>query len=242
MVDVLILDDDEIERSGRELVLRRHGHRVTAVDWGHATRTDHDAEVVLAVVRRDPTSFDRWDRVRLAGRLDQLGREGSRTLALTPEPLPVPPIARLRLLRAGVVGVLSTREVASGDLLDDLVRAEQLAVPPPTKLHGRVVVGPRCDPRAVVEHVLSKAAEDPAYLRAFEPGTNQNASGISRRRAITLRERIAEFGDLRAMPPSTGGPERDLSRPRWHDIVSFVNHCRVWDATDVSHPAAAVAV
>lgn len=232
MVDVLVVDDDEIERAGRELVLDRRGHRVVGVGWGDLPAIDHDAEVVLAVVRRDPSSFDRWDRVRAAGRLDELGRAGSRTIALTADPVPVSPIARLRLRRAGAAGVLTTASVSTGDLLDDLVRAEQLAVNPPGGSSGRVVIGPRCDPGSVVEHVLGKAAQDPAFADAFEPGLPRNQTGISRRRSHTLRVKVAELGDLRAVPPSSGGPVRDLSIPRWTDIVSFVNQCRVWDATD----------
>ncbi|MBX3312695.1 MAG: hypothetical protein KF906_00110 [Actinobacteria bacterium] len=232
MVDVLVVDDNEIERAGRELVLRRHGHRVEAIDWATARTASTSAEVVLAVVRRDPAAFDRWDRLRRAGGFRRLGRPGARVMALTSDPNPISPIARLRLVRAGADGIFTTGDLSTGVLLDAVVRVTRPRASAPRVVIGRVAVGRDCDPRAVVEHVLAKAATDPAYLRAFEPGTAQNASGLSRRRAHTLRVKVAALGDLTALTPASGGEPRDLSLPRWTDMVSFVNLCRVWSPDD----------
>lgn len=231
MVDVLIVDDNEIERAGRELVLRRHGHRVRAIDWAAAGTVATEAEVVLAVVRRDPTTFDRWQRLRSAGGFRHLGRPDARVMALTADPV-LSPIARLRLARDGADGIFSTADMSTGVLLDAVVRVTRPTVSVPRPVIGQVAIGGDCDPVAVVEHVLAKAATDPAYLRAFEPGTAQNACGLSRRRAHTLRVKVAALGDLTALAPATGGPVRDLSLPRWSDMVSFVNQCRIWSPDD----------
>lgn len=234
MVDVLVVDDNEIERAGRELVLRRHGHRVEAIDWSAARMPPRRAEVVVAVVRRDLTSFDRWHRLRRAGGLHMLGRPGARVMALTSDPAPVSPIARWRLVRAGADGIFTTADLSTGVLLDAVVRVARPQASAPRAVIGRVAIGPNCHPRAVVEHILEKAATDPAYLRAFEPGTAQNACGLSRRRAHTLRVKVAALGDLTALTPATGGPPRDLSLPRWSDMVDFVNLCRLWEPYDAA--------
>lgn len=234
-MDVLVVDDSEIERAGRELVLSRRGHRVVAVDWTQAHSVSWGRGVVLAVVRRDPEAFDRFERLRLAGPLHRLGAGTVRRIVLTADPTPLSPVAQLRLRRSGAVAVLPSSLVPTGDLLDELVRTERFDQLTWRPVIGRVAVGANCDPRAVVEHVLEKAVSDDAYLRAFEPGTAQNQSGLSRRRAHTLRRKVAELGDLEAMPASSGGPVRDLSLPRWNDVINFVNECRGWQSSDAPH-------
>lgn len=236
MVDVLVVDDNEIERCGRELLLTRRGHRVEATDWAEVDSTSGTAAVVLAVVRRDPTAFDRWHRLRRTDRLDQIGRAGARVVALTADPTPVAPLAMLRLRQAGASSVLVSSQVSSGDLLDALVRVELLDNSSQRSRLGRLIIGSRCNPGAVVEHVLTKAEGDDAYLRAFDPGVTQNGSGLSRRRAHTLRVKVSALGDIRPAMPCAGGPVRDLSLPRWSDMVDFVNACRLWDAADAGGP------
>lgn len=233
MVDVLVVDDNEIERAGRELVLGRRGHRVVAVDWTKARRLESEADVVLAVVRRDTTTFDRWEALRAAGPLTRFGHGSAKRVALTVDTIAPSPMSHLRLRKAGADAVLASSQVDTGDLLDGLVRAVPVEPMRAWRLVvERVEVGTACDPRAVVSYVLEKAAADPVYLRAFEPGTPQNRSGVSRRRAHTLRRKVANLGDLRALTPMSGGPARDQSLPRWTDVVAFVNQCRGWHPTD----------
>ncbi len=75
---------------------------------------------------------------------------------------------------------------------------------------------------------------DVSYLEAFEPGNRQNQSGLSRRRAHTLRVKVAEWGDLSSRAyRSRGGPTRDLSLPLWFEMVAFVNLCRGRDDLDL---------
>lgn len=237
-MDVLVIDDHEIERAGRELVLARRGHRVAAVGWADARSVTSEAPVVLAVIRRDPTSFDRWERIRSAGPLHRFGAPDARHLVLLADALPLGPMAQLRLRRSGADAIIDGRTVTTGDHLHALVQTECIDTPPPLRLDdGRIRIGPRCDPEAVVAHVLAKGAVDGAFLQAFEPGTTQHQSGVTRRRAHTLRRKVAELGDLSAVPPASGGPVRDLSLPRWSDIVDFVNRCRGWDEADLALPA-----
>lgn len=232
-MDVLIVDDNEIERAGREVVLVRRGHRVVAVDWRQARTERFDASVVLAVVRRDPTAFDRWGRLRRSGPLQRLGAEDARRIVLTPDPAALDPIAELRLRRSGAAAVVASGAMTSGDRLDELVHETRFDLLPLRLDGGRIEIGPKCDPEAVVAHVLAKAEVDDAYFRAFEPGTTQHGSGLTRRRAHTLRRKISALGDLSALPTSAGGPVRDLSLPRWSDMVDFVNRCRGWHVTDL---------
>lgn len=231
-VDVLVVDDNEIERAGRAAVLRERGHRVRAVDWAGVEAGEQEVDVVLVLVRRDVSAFDRWDRLRTIGRLDGLGGPSARVVALTEDATPVTPLARLRLLRAGAAEVHVAGQLATGALLDALVRVRVDCNRLDTGSIGRIEFGPRCDPSAVVDHVLTKAEEDEAYLRAFRPEVAQNQSGLTRRRAHTLRVRVANLGDLRSPAPCGGGPVRDLSLPRWNDMVRFVNLCRLWDPAD----------
>lgn len=237
MVEVLLVDDNEIERVGREHVLRRRGHVVDAVDWASLRAKRSDADVVLAVVRRDTSKFDRWESLRLAGPMSRMGKSSAKRVALTVDTVPISPLSHLRLRRSGADAVLPASSVATGELLDDLVRNVPAEPPRPWRIAvERVEVGPNCDPRSVVAHVVEKAALDPSFLRAFEPGMLQNRCGLTRRRAHTLRVNVAKLGDLRALVPASGGPVRDQSLPRWSDMVAFVNQCRGWHQTDGEAP------
>ena len=165
---------------------------------------------MLALVRRDVSAFDRWERLRSVGRLDGLGGPSARVVALTEDATPVTPLGRLRLLRAGATEVHVAGQLATGALLDALVRLRADRSELGAGRVGRIEFGPRCDPSAVVDHVLAKAEEDEAYVRAFHPEVAQNRSGLSRRRAHTLRVKVANLGDLRSPAPCGGGPVRDL--------------------------------
>lgn len=235
-MDVLVLDDNEIERAGRELVLQRLGHRADARDWRTASAAGGSlpapVDVVLAVLRRDLTDFDRWACLRRIDSLSQLVGPGGRVIALAADLRPASALARLRLAHHGVDELRSAADFPSGQLLDELVRSPGTGGLSTNVTVGRLSVGRRCDPDAVIAHVLAMAERNPAYVRAFEPGVPQNGCGLSRRQAHTLRVKVAILGDLHATAAWSGGPVRDLSLPRWSDMVDFVNRCRVYDPFD----------
>ena len=144
----------------------------------------------------------------------------------------VNPLLRVRLAHAGVAEVLHRSQVADangiGAVADGRVTGRSTE-PDPSSLM-LLGVGRRTDPCRVIERVLELGTTDPAYLRAFTPGTQQNESGLSRRRAHTLRVKVAELGHVLPDPAgASGGPQRDRSLPRWSEIVEFVNLWRGWE-------------
>lgn len=238
MVDVVVVDDHEVERLGRELLLRRLGVDVAAGDWAQATGllgTTRPALAVL-VVRRDVSSWDRFRALHAAGDLRRtLGGSGHRLVAVADAAVLGSPLVRLRLAAAGIDEALLGSELATGDALAQLVSgalAGRSVEPSAAELDG-LRVGRRSAPGVVVERVLQLAERDPAYLRAFQAGHQQNDCGLTRRRAHTLRVKVAELGDLRTDPGRwSGGPVRDQSLPRWSEVVAFVNRCRGWHPDD----------
>lgn len=243
MVRVLVIDDGEVGRLGRAAALDLAGHRPTAVGWEEAGRiADRPRstrfDLVLAGLRPDPTS---WDRYRALGTLRALvdGMDASvDVVALVWGAAAVNPFLGLRLARAGVSRVVPACDAASSADLDAVVsdpRVGRCPVPDTFEL-ALAGVGPDCDPDAVVAWV-SERADDPklgdAYQRAFDPAFAQNTCGLSRRKAHTLRVHLAAIARmLPAAARSAGGPERDLSLPRWSEVVAVANQCRGLETED----------
>lgn len=233
MATVMVVDDDEIGRLGREAAAARHGHRVVAVTWPAAAVGVAVAwptvDLVLAVVRADRSCWDRYrvlahvqalrdhagPEVRIAAVLEGAGYDNA--------------LVRLRLHGAGVHEVLHRRQVADGAAIAELADGATSGRPsrPSASELAVLGVGRRTDPSRVVDRILELGADDPAFLAAFTPGLQQNESGLSRRRAHTLRVRVADLGHvLPELGYVSGGPERDRSLPRWTQVVEFVNRCR----------------
>lgn len=237
MVDVVVVDDHEVERLGRELLLRRLGVDVVAGDWAQAPGLLGSTRPALAtlVVRRDVSSWDRFRSLHAVGDLRRTLGGGSRLVAVAEPAVLGSPLVRLRLAAAGIDEALLSSELSTGDALAQLVSGALTGRPvDPTaaELDG-LRVGRRSAPGVVVERVLQLAEQDPAYLRAFQAGYQQNDCGLTRRRAHTLRVKVAELGDLRTDPSRwSGGPVRDQSLPRWSEVVAFVNRCRGWHPDD----------
>ncbi len=235
---VYVVDDDEIGRLGRELVLRRLGQEVVATTWADlATRLDRGTapDLVLAVVRRDRSQWDRYVVLRSAGDLRAAVGPDTRLVAAGGEAELDNPLLGLRLVASGFEELLHRDDLASAGQLAALVSGAVRGFDPRPGPADLAVsnVGPRSDPARVVERLAELAEDDPAYLRAFQPGYRQNQCGLTRRRAHTLRVKVALMGDLQPDPArSLGGPVRDQSLPRWTEMVAFVNACRGWEPGD----------
>lgn len=239
MASILVVDDDDVERAGRTVVLAERGHEVVARSWGELA-TDgivlaDGPDLAVVVVRRDLDRWDRYQALRSAGHLpDRIGG-ATRVVAALDGGGAVDPVVALRLAAAGVHEVVALRHVRGTAELAALAHGDRRGTSPspaPEEL-AWCQIGPRSNPSRVVDRVLELAEDDPSYLRAFEPGVQQNECGLSRRRAHTLRVTVAELGDLRpAAGRFTGGPVRDQSLPRWSEVVRFVNRCRGWDPDD----------
>lgn len=234
MATVVLIDDHEVGRAGRQALLEASGHRVRPATWSAIESLEldrhDDVELTLAVVRADHAAWDRY--VALGLRRSASGFVGlppGRVLAaLSPGAL-ANPLLGVRLARRGIDEAIPLLQIDNADALDALARGavHGLPVAPSAAVLERLGVGRRTDPDAVLERVLALAETDPAYLRAFEPGLRQNESGLSRRRAHTLRVKLAELGDL--LPRADrgiGGPVRDWSLPPWSEVVAFVNRSR----------------
>lgn len=231
---VVLIDDHEVGRAGRQALLEACGHRVRPTTWAAVESLEldqlDDVDLTLAVVRSDGGSWDRY--AALGQRRSNVGFVGlppGRVLAaLSPSALGNP-LLGVRLAKRGIEEAIARQQIDRSEALDALARGvvHGLPVAPSSATLSRLGVGRRTDPDLVLERVMALAEVDPAYLRAFEPGLRQNESGLTRRRAHTLRVKIAESGDL--LPRAgrgVGGPVRDWSLPSWSDVVVYVNRCR----------------
>jgi hypothetical protein len=210
VVDVLVVDDGEVGRLGRAAALASAGHRPTAMGWEQAGRLA-DApdsarfDLVLAALRPDLTSWDRYPMLATVARLRDQLCPNQEIVGLVWGPAMQNPLLGTRLARAGVSRVVSA--VGAATHPDGVVAwvLEQATDPQ----HGR------------------------AYLQAFDPAYVQNSCGLSRRQAHTLRVRLSRLGRiLPSVARGGGGPERDTSLPRWVEVVAVVNRCRGFDPED----------
>lgn len=235
MAKVTVVDDLEVERVGRETMVVRAGHEVRAMTWDEVVGCDVDGDLVIVVVRADRTTWDRYGVLRTVGDIRRRVAAGARVVGVVDRRAHANPMIGLRLAAAGIAEILRHDQLETSTHLDDLVAGRLVGLDTWTRTHSLAALGAgrRCDPSRVVERILELGGGDGAYLRAFAPGYRQKESGLSRRRAHTLRVKVAEAGDL--LPPvgrATGGPVRDDSLPRWSDVVAFVNLCRGWHPTD----------
>lgn len=234
---VLVIEDGDVGRLGRTAALESAGHEVQACRWleleGFGGLGPFD--VVVAVLAPDRSAWDRYAMLPpLAKVVD--GLTDTRVVGLLDGGAMANPVLRLRLVRAGVEAVVRGADVRSVDDMHRLVTDPAVTVPcRPSEidlLAAGVTSG--CDPDAVVGWVLERldGPLSDAYRNAFEPGFTQNACGLTRRQAHTLRVRLSKLGRIRPNPGySGGGPERDRSLPRWSEVVAVVNLCRGlrWD-------------
>lgn len=236
MRTVAVIDDDEVERLGRSLVLRSAGHRCWALSWAGVARSTlpwEEVDLVLASVRPDGSHWDHYASIERFEQVRSLVTSRCRLAAVVSTDVMNNPLMGIRLHEVGVTEMLHRSQVGGRMGLDSVAdgRCPARAPLPPPQVLSRLRVGPRSDPGAVVERIVELGQHDESYFRAFSPGCRQNECGLTRRKAHTLRVRITRLGDLRPDPTrSMGGPERDRSLPHWSEVVDFVNLCRGWDA------------
>lgn len=249
MATVVLIDDHDVGRAGRQALLEACRHRVRPATWAAVESLDLDqqdeVDLTLAVVRADHGSWDRFAALgqRRAGG-GFVGLPPGRVLAALSPSAMANPLLGVRLARRGIDETIPRLQIDHADALDALARGavHGLPVAPSTAALARLGMGRRTDPDLVLERLAALAETDPAYLRAFEPGLRQNESGLSRRRAHTLRVKVAELGDL--LPRTErglGGPVRDWSLPSWTDVVAYVNRSRgIPDLADLGDPEPAL--
>lgn len=246
MRTVVVVDDNEVERLGRRLVLESAGYSCSAVPWEAVTEDRPDkpdrpdrpilwtqVDLVLASVRPDGSEWDHYAAIgRVADLRDRVGPNCRLAVVLNTEAM-TNPLLGMRLSRAGVTEILHSAQVGGRMGLDSVAsgRTPGRDPQPPTQVLKRHRIGPRSDPTAVIEKIVDLGESNEAYYLAFSPGYRQNECGLSRRQAHTLRVHMSRLGDLQPDPArSMGGPERDHSLPHWSEVVAFVNLCRGWDA------------
>lgn len=238
MGQILVVDDDEIAGIGAQIVLTRIGFDAAETDWRglpERSATMSNVDVLLAVVRRDTTNWDRYRSLHEAGDLRSRVQVNTRIVAVVEASDATNPLLGLRLQAMGVDDVVTMRHMQSVERIAAVAAGEMVgtAPRPAREALAPVFVGPRSNPAGVISLIAQLAQRDPAYLRAFTPGLTQNQSGLTRRRAHTLRVKVAKLGDLSPDPSRrTGGPVRDESLPRWSQMVPFVNQIRGWCPSD----------
>lgn len=228
---LVLVDDHEVGRVGRSALLTAAGFEVRSTNWSGVEEDKFgiSSDLVMAVVRPDGSAWDRYHRLRRLRSPVLSVNQRLRTVAIvSPRGLANPALA-LRLAALGIDEMVDRRLASNRDDLSAVVTGH-LPVQP-TNLTaqemGRLGFGKRSDPERVVSQLIDLIAVDRSYLAAFEPGNRQNQSGLSRRRAHTLRVKVAEWGDLTSRANRTrGGPIRDLTLPLWSETVAFVNMCR----------------
>lgn len=232
MAKVLLIDDDEIERLGRAVVLENLGHEVVNRRWSGVTGGDRSpigADLVLLAIRPDEKAWDRFAQISAVREVRSRLDPRTRVAAMAWATVARNPMIDLRLATGGVTEILEPEQVACRDGLQWVVEDAERGRParPTPRDLALWQVGPGSDPEAVLAWVAHRAQGDPAYWRAFEPGCNQNRCGLSRRQTFAVRAKVAEMGQLRFDPWSpTGGPARRHTSPRWSEVIRFVNLCR----------------
>lgn len=239
MGTVVVVDDAEVPAIGAQVVLERLGVDAVETPWaGLDDRLPKTSEVdlVLAVVRRDVRHWDRYNSLRRMGGLRGLVGPRTRVVAAASAVDLANPLFGLRLEAAGVTEVVAREQLESVDRLLSLVTGSLVgrSPRPSTEALSIGLVGPRSNPSLVIESLMEMARSDPAYLKAFAPGLALNRSGLSRRRAHTVRVKVSQMADLSADPVRSfsGGPVRDRSVPFWSEVVRYVNQARGWTLDD----------
>jgi hypothetical protein len=236
MSKVLVVDDHEVEAIGRAAAVGLAGHEARHASWADLVDPGGDLEevdVLIAVVRRELTAWDRYRAVAAAGDLRRFLGPGGRIVAAIPGGWPPHPALALRLSSAGADELVSLVHLRHVTDLGRLIASPVEECRPTGTEMAIAGIGLACDPVAVIAYLQQRAEEHPAIFDAFRGDLNQNRTGLTRRQAHTIRRNVCSIGALVAdQGRSTGGPERDTSLARWSRVVDFVNACRGWSAED----------
>lgn len=241
MARVLLIDNSDVGRMGRTAALESMGHAVTPVRWvdvaSHMGPTiyvgSHD--VVLVGLRPDFSTWDCYGCLVDVRRVAETIGSNAKVLALLWGAAADNPLLLLRMERAGIVRHQCASEVCSAEDLHRFVvdSAQGRRTRPTTRDLALAGVRADADPEAVVAWVSERVRDDApfalAYRQAFDPRYTQNACGLSRRQAHTLRVKIAALAKVvPSISSSGGGPVRDCSLPRWNEVTAVANLCRGW--------------
>ena len=236
---VLIIDDREISRLGRAAVLTAMGLEPITAAWDGVDRAVEEGGIdvdrvgfVIASIRPNVESWDRFGAVGTLAKLVAAAPASARIVALLRGSAIDNPLLGLRLARAGVHRLVPSSEASSTDQIRRLVEDPRTGwAPSPSNADLALLsVAPTTDPEAVVAWVMERLQSDPdaeAYRNAFNPGVAQNACGLSRRKAHSMRVRLSALGRL-TVPPTRfgGGPVKDCTLPRWTEVIAIANLCR----------------
>ena len=239
---VLIVDDREISRLGRAAVFTGMGLEPVVSSWDHIEAAIDQGRIevdrvglVIASLRPNVESWDRFGAVGTLAKLVAAAPASARIVALLRGPAIDNPMLGLRLARAGVHRVVASGEASSTEQIRRLVEDPSVGwAPAPSHSDLALLsVAPATDPEAVVAWVMDRLLADPdaeAYRNAFRPGVAQNACGLSRRKAHSMRVRLTALGRLAVSPARFGGgPIKDCTLPRWTEVIAIANLCRGYD-------------
>lgn len=224
MPSVLVAELNEIERFGRVAALRSLGWRAEGVasddlDGSYCQLGDFD--VVLFGVASDR---DSWDSYKAIEAVERLRRTPTEPRVLGVVAALDNPLLGVRLARAGVHVLWHRDDLQTVARLGGAVSGELVGYEPQpiSCVLGRIGVGPRTNPAAVLDYVRSEGID-----AAFAVGLTQSDTGLSRRRIMRIRRDITDLADLRtAAARGCGGPVRNMSQPTWSEVVAYVNLAR----------------
>ncbi len=220
---VVIVDDDAWMRRGRAAWLAEAPEVEVLATLTHeeALAYDHweSCDVALVDAWDEQERFDRFPGVGVVEHIRARRRPEETTVVVLSGHV-FDDVLRLRMAEAGADYFCGTNEICD---LDDLVEL----ISRPSERH-RSAPG---DPGRLAELGLTESSRPNAALRditerglegVFEAEGRPGEPGLSRRKTITLRRRLAALAGLAPPPPRR--PSQTV--PEWRAVVRVVNRAR----------------
>lgn len=226
---VVLVDDDTWIRQGQASALARHAEIEVVADIGFAEALSWSGEwdgVDVAVVDafERKAGFDHFLGAEVVEAI-RCRRSADQTVVVVVSGRSSDGHLRLRMAEVGADFFYDYEEIDVHEALISVILHPQD--------HRRATAG---DGWWLASHGLSRASRPQRFLRwlrdqgledAFCPGLPQAATGLSRRRIISLRAAAARIGGLGPTPGRLGGgPQPRGSDPTWEEVVDFVNASR----------------
>jgi CheY-like chemotaxis protein len=220
VVRVLVVDDDPWLRAGRRAVLEAADGVIVVDVVDHATAVVRagwdDVDVVLVDAHDPHAEFDHFAGVDVAARA-RAASSSIRIVVLSGHAFN--DVLRLRMAEAGADEFHAHRDVDTADELVRIVTTPQAIGPGPAETTGAARARLGMAPTGSVNDGVRWAGE---HLGAAAVDPSAAASGLSRRRTITARSKLAELMGLEATPSSAAR----RTTPSWRDITGFLDRAR----------------
>lgn len=224
---VVVVEEDELRRAGR-VAVASDALGLSVEGWSIDDALGEQrpvAPVAIVVVTWSERSWDHYPAIDALRSVASHLPPAATLIAVVPTGSS--PLVRLRASSAGAGTVVESEQVASVAGWVDLVRTGRRAgrggAPRRQAGAAREVL---LNPNAALEYVSARRLET-----VFADRQTQSASGVSRRRAMQIRDDLARIGGVRpSSGRSQGGRYRDLSRPTWREVRAFLDEARGADA------------